>query len=161
MSHGEDNFWFQTSDCESIGNDYAHLVHMWDDVFPRFNNQYFPMMRNKPKIFIIQSCRGDRLHRRVQVTPVATHFRRSPSIQYDSVSRRRVDCLENHPEFNHMMVLQSTLPGYVSVRHEIKGSPFIQILCEVFKTYGRKKTLMDMIPEVTFSLFLYKSLYYL
>lgn len=147
MSHGEENFWIQTSDCESMSDDYAHLVHLWEDVFPRFNNQYLPIMRNKPKLFIVQSCRGERVHRRIRITPAVNFQHR---IQTDSGRSQLAlnKYYEHHPEFNHMMVLQSTLPGYVSIRHEEKGSPFIQIACQIFQQFGKQLTLSEMVPEV-------------
>ncbi len=149
MSHGEENFWIQTSDCESMTDDYAHLVHLWEEIFPRFNNQYFPMMRNKPKIFIIQSCRGEKPFRRIKVVPASLPRR----LQYDSGRLRMAhddssDYEENHPEFNHIMILQSTIPGYVSTRDEERGSPFIQTICSVFWKFGRRASLAEMIPEV-------------
>lgn len=50
--------------------------------------------------------------------------------------------------YEDMLIVYSTIPGFVSYRDEYNGTWFIQILCEVFMNYAHKvhvRELFDMV----------------
>ncbi|EDW90874.1 caspase-3 isoform X1 [Drosophila yakuba] len=87
-----------------------------DDVlFPLFRN---PTLSGKPKILIVQACKG----------------------------KFRADAkkMNNEPYIK----CYSTSEGYVSYRNEAKGSIFIQTLCEIMDQYGHKKDFQTIFKYV-------------
>ncbi|KAH9383233.1 hypothetical protein HPB48_024312 [Haemaphysalis longicornis] len=49
MSHGEERFIY--------GSD-GEKLHLRNDVYRTFNNEECPALKKKPKIFLVQACRG-------------------------------------------------------------------------------------------------------
>ena len=58
MSHGSEGY-FMTVDPEKHSNSDSNRVGIWNELLPLFNNRQCPQLVEKPKIFIIQACRGD------------------------------------------------------------------------------------------------------
>lgn len=55
---------------------------------------------------------------------------------------------ETMRNYEDMLIVYSTIPGFVSYRDEYNGTWFIQILCEVFMNYAHKvhvRELFDMV----------------
>jgi hypothetical protein len=111
MTHG-------TSDK---GNDY---VYSYDNlqietewILTQFNNENSQVLREKPKVFIFQSCRGDVPDAGVRTEPVAYTFGQSLSsgtLETDggaSVARRRTLAT-----FTDMLIAHSTVPGQYTSR---------------------------------------------
>lgn len=94
---------------------------------------------NKPKVFIIQACRGS------TDDPGA--------VAEDSA------CFHPHAPFMHRLPVESDFlvafsspAGYTSFRHEDQGSWFIQRLVEVFKGYYEKEHLLDLLLRVNYKI---------
>ena len=54
--------------------------------------------------------------------------------------------------YEDMLIVYSTIPGYVSYRDELNGSWFIQVLCEVFMNYADKVHIRDLFDMVKFKI---------
>lgn len=50
--------------------------------------------------------------------------------------------------YSDMLVVQSTLPGFVSYRDSITGSWFIQILCKIFMNHAHANHIQDLFNMV-------------
>lgn len=71
----------------------------------------------KPKVFLIQACQGNETHNAVLLKGLQTDECQSLSI----------------PEEADVLVATATVEDYVSYRHKIDGSWFIQSLCQQLK----------------------------
>lgn len=75
-------------------------------------------------------------------TDTATPSRPRIEEQYVNFS----DTLRDHED---MLIVYSTIPGYVSYRDQFNGSWFIQILCEVFMNHAYKFHVQDLFSMVS------------
>ncbi|KAF4091407.1 hypothetical protein AMELA_G00036550 [Ameiurus melas] len=85
----------------------------------------------KPKLFIIQACRGTDL---------------DPGIETDSVSES--EGTHRIPVEADFLYAYSTAPGYYAWRNTANGSWFISSLCEMLTKYGRELEIMQLMTRV-------------
>ncbi|CAO1421113.1 unnamed protein product, partial [Diamesa tonsa] len=104
MSHGGKNGKIYSSDK------HYHVEELWEN----FLGDKCESLVGKPKMFFIQACRGDK------VDPGAVE-----ADGVDTVSKKiRI------PQFADLLVMYSTFDLHFAYRHTLKGSWFIQALCE-------------------------------
>lgn len=94
-----------------------------------------PSLINKPKVFMIQACRGDMDDFGAVASDSAAFVPPSQQI------------LPIHSDF---LVAYSSPPGYASFRNLENGSWFLQTLVKVFRDYFEKEHLMDMLLRVNY-----------
>ena len=98
-----------------------------------FRRDECPSLEGKPKIFLIQACRGnqrDRLPVESDSDPVVVVS--SPSLPSDA----------------DFLICFASAPGHQSYRHPSLGSWFISAVFEVFKEHAGKEHIMDMMLRV-------------
>ncbi|KAJ6636162.1 Caspase-8 [Pseudolycoriella hygida] len=94
---------------------------------------------NKPKILIIQSCQGEEFQ---IAQPIEDSFTNSMYLASDGVPIKTV------PMRCDFFVAMSTIPGYASIRHIIKGSWFIQALCKTIDNESHRKHFIEIMTMV-------------
>ncbi|XP_077290316.1 caspase-8-like [Arctopsyche grandis] len=87
----------------------------------------------KPKLLIIQACRGEEMMKSV--------FTKNSNIRTDSP-------LVILPEPADLLVFWATVANYVSYRDTLKGTWFIETLCNCMMNYGDKLHLSDVFTKV-------------
>ena len=97
-----------------------------------FRRNKCPSLEGKPKIFLIQACRGNRQDR----VPVESD---SEPVPYASSS------LPSDADF---LICFSSAPGHQSYRQQDLGSWFISAIVAIFKEYAEREHLMDMMLRV-------------
>lgn len=111
MSHGIGTHTFYSSDLMSISvNEVQNL----------FLDQQCPNLRNKPKIFLFNFCRGLNIP-----APMETDAVREPP--------------------RNMICLYSTTESFLSYRDKVRGCPFIIALCEVLANHAHEMDLDNLI----------------
>jgi len=145
LSHGKDGFVY-SADGQSINMEY---------IYEFFNNRNCPLLRGKPKFFIVQSCRGDRPDQGVEEEGAAGLV---PSPLHHSAKKRKNESVDGvagagdggdvsraRPTWEDMIIAYSTIPGYASLRDHDKGTWFIQSLVEVFMSHAHDTELVDLL----------------
>ena len=90
-----------------------------EDLMCEFTSANCPTLANKPKLFIIQTCRGER---RSTVPAVMGDAVSDAAFSHDSTLSNSV----SPPEVDFLLAF-STAPGYVAYRNEKYGSPFVRV----------------------------------
>lgn len=109
------------------------------DLITLFNSKNCTSMKGKPKMFIVNACRGDGRDKIFGKTqPVDVH----DTVHTDGRG------LSIQPANCDLLIAYSTFPGYVSYRDEEDGSPFVKCLVEVFKEKADLEHVLDMLTEV-------------
>ncbi|KAM3933670.1 caspase-1-A-like [Leptodactylus fuscus] len=146
MSHGERDIIygtdFKSEDVE--GRERATgRIHV-DDIFNTFNNENCPGLRNKPKVIIIQACRG---HKKGQVW-VSDNGQESPSIKQEDLEDDAMRMIQKESD---LICFYSTTPDTVSYRHVNQGSLFIQRLIGFIKREAHNSSVGDIFQKVQLS----------
>ena len=132
LSHGEPDVIF--------GHDgKVELV----DIFQKFDGIHCPTLVGKPKIFIIQACRGRQFDTGEDVI-VAQNVIDAKRDYETAFSRDEIIRIPNEADF---LIAQSTVPGFYSWRNSQHGSWFIQALVDALDKYG---TSVDILKLLTF-----------
>ncbi|XP_003796548.1 caspase-14 [Otolemur garnettii] len=124
MAHGKEGFL--------IGED-GEMVKL-ENLFEVLNNKNCRALRAKPKVYIMQACRGE------QRDPGET-------VGGDAMVMMTDDSPHTIPTYTDALHVFSTMEGYIAYRHDQDGSCFIQILVEVFTE--RKGPILELLTEVT------------
>ncbi|XP_074132921.1 caspase-3-like isoform X2 [Sminthopsis crassicaudata] len=95
----------------------------------------------KPKLFIVQACRGTELDNGVEADS-------GPDDNDTDVSDDSGIICQKIPVEADFLYAYSTAPGYFSWRNKMYGSWFIQSLCEVLKQYAHKLEIMQILTRV-------------
>jgi len=146
LSHGKDGVVY-AADGQSINMEF---------IYEFFNNRNCPMLRGKPKFFIVQACRGDRPDQGVHAfkfsASPASHDkttqykkRRSETLDAIACSPESADVARARPTWEDMIIAYSTIPGYASLRDHDKGTWFVQSLVEVFMSHAHDTELVDLL----------------
>ncbi|KAF7247681.1 Caspase-14 [Varanus komodoensis] len=103
------------------------------EVFSFFNNKEFPKLRRKPKIFIIQSCRGSNRDYGVEADDQA--------MVSDMINQKL-------PTASDYFIVYSSQPGFIAIRDKYHGSPMITTMDEVFADHGMQWHIGDLFTKV-------------
>ncbi|XP_076086265.1 caspase-9-like [Mytilus galloprovincialis] len=132
MSHGNDEVILGT-DCRRL-----NVISL----IKKFNADYCPAMMGKPKMFIVNACRGDD----VDCNPILGSTQ--PCFDKTETDSGPTSLDRKQPANSDLLIAYSTFPGYVSFRDEEEGSWFIQCLEEVFRESASEEHVMDMLTQV-------------
>ncbi|XP_037545962.1 caspase-6 [Nematolebias whitei] len=131
LSHGEDDHVFAYDGKIGI-----------QDITSLFKGDKCKSLVGKPKIFIVQACRGDKHD--VPVTPFDDV---DNEVQTNEVM---VDACAIHtlPAGADFIMCYSVAEGYYSHRETINGSWYVQDLCELLKKYGTSLEFTELLTLV-------------
>lgn len=102
-----------------------------DDIFGPFSGKSCPSLVDKPKVFFIQACRGKEYQLSVEVQS-DSYEEVKAKVEIEDEDLLELDSVEmtTIPSDADFLIARSSIKGYYSFRHTVKGSWFIQALCE-------------------------------
>ncbi|XP_077535224.1 uncharacterized protein LOC144147061 isoform X2 [Haemaphysalis longicornis] len=139
MSHGEERFIY--------GSD-GEKLHLRNDVYRTFNNEECPALKKKPKIFLVQACRGAEWDNGTDDVRISADSRNVPdgnSTVTSEPTRNRI------PVLSDMYIAYATIPGYIALRNRAMGSWFLSAVTKVFSEHACSTSLdglMDRVHEM-------------
>uniref|UniRef100_A0A8C6U5E9 Uncharacterized protein n=1 Tax=Neogobius melanostomus TaxID=47308 RepID=A0A8C6U5E9_9GOBI len=117
-----------------------------DDIHDKLNAKNCPALVDKPKIIIIQACRGINIFGVILISEETG----SALVEADDVAVREID--EDVLRFTHkekdFIALLSSTPHTVSYRHSLRGSFLIRFTVDVFQTNVVKDHIEDLFRKV-------------
>ena len=153
LSHGTEGFMYGTDKCA--------VETEW--IIQQLNNENCPNLRGKPKLFILQACRG---FCQDYGTPPRMTDLPIPNEVKDSSEKTDIDSEVFNlppslkllsPTVEDILIAYSTIPGYVANRDTVRGSWFIECICKVFMTYSATTDIRDMLDKVSLEMSTYIS----
>ncbi|XP_004632683.1 caspase-14 [Octodon degus] len=124
MAHGDEGL---------LEGEDGEMVRL-DDLFQVLNNKNCQALRAKPKVFIVQACRGE-------------HRDPGEAVGGSEVMMVTDDSPQTIPTYTDILHVYSTVEGYIAYRHDEEGSYFIQTLVDVFINW--KASILELLTEVT------------
>ncbi|XP_056420679.1 caspase-6 isoform X2 [Hyla sarda] len=134
LSHGEDSHVFA----------YDEKIEIQELTSP-FKGNNCRSLVGKPKIFIIQACRGTQHDLPVIPTDCTDSREDISQVNTTEVDAASVYTLPAGADF---IMCYSVAEGYYSHRETINGSWYIQDLCEALKKYGRELEFTELLTLV-------------
>ena len=128
LSHGtlnktrnDEEFVGTTGDCVSS----EELLSMITDA------HQCPVLKDKPKLFLIQACRG-------ALDNDISSCKSQPSLGHSPEGFPGAEILKGEIRTSGYFKAYSTIKHYVAYRHSLKGSPFIQAFCKTMQELGHQ-----------------------
>lgn len=115
-----------------------------DQIFRSLNTVHCPNLKDKPKVIILQACRGVR-EGAAWVKDSAEGTGDCPAVSMEDLEDDAIRKVHIEKDF---IAFCSSTPDHVSWRHPTRGSIFITKLIEKFKMYAWSYHLEDIFREV-------------
>lgn len=114
-----------------------------EQLMSKFTAKRCPSLANKPKVFLIQACRG----------PAEDEFFTQSKDHKDHVAGLTCDstlarCSSSCPQESDFFLGFATVPGYVAYKLPNYGSFYIQALTDIIKRNHSRYHLEEMLVEV-------------
>ncbi|XP_072176768.1 caspase-3-like [Diadema setosum] len=114
-----------------------------DDIIKHFHGDKIPAMKDMPKIFIIQSCRGKEHARSVSYSDAPAELS-TPGMLH---SVENPDYL-TRPVNSDVLIAYATTEGTKAWRNSDEGSWFVHDLCDVIAEFKDKEHILDILVRV-------------
>ncbi|XP_060080339.1 caspase-3-like [Ylistrum balloti] len=140
MSHGNKEGIYTYDSSKEVKE---KQVYEFDRIFKCFKNDEIKAFTGKPKVFLIQSCRGSSIQG--EVTSDDNNTMEIPEIP-DSIAQPAVRITV--PVDADMLIMWATTPGYKAFRGVFEGSHFLQEVVKQFKQNYEMDHLEMMLMKV-------------
>ncbi|XP_013405490.1 caspase-9-like [Lingula anatina] len=126
-----------------------------EEILKQFNGINCPLLIDKPKLFFIQACQGEKTD-----GPGTQTKKENPDGERDAIEEITMQ-LENSriqerpdavnasvPTMADILLAMATTADYVSWRNDCKGTWFIQALAYVISKYGHRDSIASLMTKV-------------
>ncbi|XP_061163366.1 caspase-6-like [Saccostrea echinata] len=122
-----------------------------EEIKKQFNGENFPAMADKPKVILIQACRGDDRDQGVrEISNTDEEIKKAEQKMKDMTLNSETDSHSETltPTMSHMVVAMASTLGMVSFRNKIYGSWFLQAVAFVLAKYSYKDDILQILTKV-------------
>uniref|UniRef100_H2YVI9 Uncharacterized protein n=1 Tax=Ciona savignyi TaxID=51511 RepID=H2YVI9_CIOSA len=129
-----------------------------ETIIKMFDNVNCPLLQNKPKIFFVQSCRGNNTDLGVDISDGRTHMNVEATDSAVAVDLPACDvklrCAVDKrlPTCSDMIIGYATLLGNTAIRNTAHGSWYIQALVKSIAKHAHDKELLEILTLVNHSI---------
>ena len=136
LSHGSE---YGVCGTDSNPNNPENVLNVEQHILPLFTNTNCPSLCEKPKVLIMQACRGDMDDDGfcVETDAVMTH----PPVHFT----------RHIPNTSEYLLCYPCAPGYTSTRNTGYGSTFIRSLVYIFKEKYKDEDISRMLLRVNYN----------
>ncbi|XP_029602345.1 caspase-14-like isoform X1 [Salmo trutta] len=106
-----------------------------ETIYQLFNNSQCPALREKPKLFVVQACRGEKLHYE------------HPQIDGNIMNSCNF-VRELLPTESDVMVVYAVCPDKLAIRHKDHGCPMFVKMSEVFENENTHLHIYELFTQV-------------
>ena len=163
LTHGDEGKLYGT-DSRSDSKDPNNALHQ-QDLTTYFDGKNCPCLIGKPKVFILQACRGSKFDNGVNChdggeaevgmpldsileAEMKEKLELEKWLTAQAHTGDETDGEHKLPVTSDILYAYSTVPGYYSWRHQERGSWFIQSFIEVVTEQYKEQHLADMLTMV-------------
>lgn len=139
-SHGFNRDFIRMSDPPGRSEN-STAIDLVLDIIGRFSNRNFPDFHGKPKVFLVNACRGVAMNRGVRRCFGELEHRR---IQRDGNNNDEQSKSFMGSEYSDIFIIRSTVPDYVSLRDLDRGTWFAECICKAFAEYSHELHFSDL-----------------
>lgn len=132
LSHGSENLIY-TSDSQAVDMNTIEMI---------FQAEICPNLIGKPKIFIVQSCQGEKWQK------ILKKLEDSDICCDSSIPSTSAQEVVTGPQRGDSMIAWSTVQGFASFRDKFNGSWYIQELCKELWRFGDISDLVEIFTRV-------------
>ncbi|XP_059930353.1 caspase a-like [Gadus macrocephalus] len=154
MSHGVKGAISGVHHCEGVPDQFPI-----DNIFKHLDSAHCPLLEGKPKVIIIQACRGDKDGSAIVTDGPGSVPEQAPVVQVDAALPPHLaeevdadieeDAIHRvHIEKDFVSLLSCTADT-LSYRDRQQGSYFIQHLVEIFNLHSRKDHIENLFKRAS------------
>ncbi|CAL8349678.1 unnamed protein product [Arctogadus glacialis] len=153
MSHGVKGDILGVHHCEGVPDKFPI-----DNIYKHLDSARCPKLLNKPKVIIIQACRGDKDGSAIVTDGPGSGPEHAPVVQVDAALPPHLadevdadieeDAIHRVHKEKDMVSLLSCTADTVSYRHKSQGSFLIQHIVEIFKRHAHEDHIDELFRKV-------------
>ncbi|XP_030853431.1 caspase-1 [Strongylocentrotus purpuratus] len=113
-----------------------------EDIISNFHGDQISKMQDKPKVFIIQSCRGKEKQRGVSSSDGPATELNPETMDYPEPA------VTTRPVNSDILIAYATSQSKKAFRNQDNGSWFVEDLCNVIRKYYDKEHILDILVRV-------------
>lgn len=136
ITHGRGDHFYAKDKLFNIETTWTH-----------FTGDKCPTLAGKPKIFVIQSNRGERLDSGI-LTETDGNCMSNKRPRLDQIDGNESSIKYRIPVYSDFLVAYSTIFGFEAWSHNLNGSWFIQSLCKELNEFGTKYDFLKLLTFV-------------
>uniref|UniRef100_A0A914CAN0 Uncharacterized protein n=1 Tax=Acrobeloides nanus TaxID=290746 RepID=A0A914CAN0_9BILA len=147
MTHGGTHDKLHGANYLDDPNDFVIM----DDLLQRMNSAHAEKLKGKPKIFIIQACRGKMKDRGMKKYDLLNQFTVSDTglgNKKEQSNKHSKFIGYNDPSNADIFVVYATSPGTLAFGHKGECSWFLRSICEVFSQHSANDDILTLVTKV-------------